>query len=95
MLIRKFFRKGDYYRYLAEFSQRKDRERFAELSLNAYKLAYKHALATLHPIHPTRLGLALNFAVFYHGRPQIHFSLNILTSIFEKMSGKALIEHAI
>ncbi|KAF9462611.1 14-3-3 protein [Collybia nuda] len=58
--------KGDYYRYLAEFSQKKDRDRFADLSLNAYKLAYKHALTTLHPIHPTRLGLALNFAVFYH-----------------------------
>lgn len=35
--------------------------------MNAYKLAYKHALATLEPVHPTRLGLALNFSVFYHG----------------------------
>lgn len=60
-------RKGDYCRYLAEFCQKRDRDRFAELSLNAYKLAYKHALATLHPLHPTRLGLALNFSVFYHG----------------------------
>ncbi|KAJ8523036.1 hypothetical protein ONZ45_g482 [Pleurotus djamor] len=58
--------KGDYYRYLAEFSQRQDRDRYADMSLNAYKLAYKHALATLDPIHPTRLGLALNFSVFYH-----------------------------
>lgn len=61
------YRKGDYYRYLAEFAQKKDRERYGELSLNAYKLAYKHALATLDPVHPTRLGLALNFSVFYHG----------------------------
>ncbi|TFK75943.1 14-3-3 protein [Pluteus cervinus] len=58
--------KGDYYRYLAEFAHKKDRERYAELSLNAYKTAYKHALSTLEPIHPTRLGLALNFSVFYH-----------------------------
>ncbi|KAK2466182.1 hypothetical protein APHAL10511_001824 [Amanita phalloides] len=58
--------KGDYYRYMAEFANERDRERYGDLSLNAYKLAYKHALATLDPIHPTRLGLALNFSVFYH-----------------------------
>ncbi|TFK43564.1 14-3-3 domain-containing protein [Crucibulum laeve] len=58
--------KGDYYRYLAEFAHKRDRERFGDYSLNAYKLAYKHALATLEPLHPTRLGLALNFSVFYH-----------------------------
>jgi len=58
--------KGDYYRYMAEFANERDRERYGDLSLTAYKLAYKHALATLDPIHPTRLGLALNFSVFYH-----------------------------
>ncbi|EGO27907.1 hypothetical protein SERLADRAFT_435677 [Serpula lacrymans var. lacrymans S7.9] len=58
--------KGDYYRYLAEFAQQHDRSHFAELSLSAYKFSYKHALATLDPMHPTRLGLALNFAVYYH-----------------------------
>ena len=35
--------------------------------MNAYKTAYLHALAVLESGHPTRLGLALNFAVFYHG----------------------------
>lgn len=58
--------KGDYYRYLAEFAREQDREKYADLSLSAYKLAYKHALSTLYPLHPTRLGLALNFSVFYH-----------------------------
>jgi len=58
--------KGDYYRYLAEFAQKEDREHFADLSLTAYKKAYRHALSTLEPTHPTRLGLALNFSVFYH-----------------------------
>ncbi|KAJ8086571.1 hypothetical protein PM082_005394 [Marasmius tenuissimus] len=58
--------KGDYYRYLAEFSRPEDFERYAKESLDAYKSAYRHALETLDPIHPTRLGLALNFAVFYH-----------------------------
>lgn len=58
--------KGDYYRYLAEFAQKKDRDRYAEESLLAYKHAYKDATATLEALHPTRLGLALNFSVFFH-----------------------------
>lgn len=58
--------KGDYCRYLAELGQKRERDRYAELSLKAYRSAYTHALTTLHPLHPTRLGLALNFSVFYH-----------------------------
>jgi len=58
--------RGDYYRYLAEFTKHKPDDTFASSSLDAYKFAYKHALSTLDPTHPTRLGLALNFAVFYH-----------------------------
>jgi len=57
--------KGDYCRYLAELGQKKDRDRFANLALKAYKRAYRHALATLHPLHSTKLGLALNFSVFF------------------------------
>ncbi|KAK7470686.1 hypothetical protein VKT23_002108 [Stygiomarasmius scandens] len=64
--------KGDYYRYLSEFAQ-ENHDQYAEESLNAYKYAYKHALATLESVHPTRLGLALNFAVFYH---DVHKSPN-------------------
>jgi 14-3-3 protein epsilon len=51
---------------LTEFAATQDRDRFADLSLNTYKLAYKHALSTLESTHPTRLGLALNFSVYYH-----------------------------
>ncbi|KAH9951733.1 14-3-3-like protein [Amylocystis lapponica] len=58
--------KGDYYRYLAEISRNELHEKYATISLDAYKLAYKHALGTLDPANPTRLGLALNFAVYYH-----------------------------
>jgi len=57
--------KGDYYRYLAEFTQNAARKENAQASLDSYKLAYKFALATLEATHPTRLGLALNFAVYY------------------------------
>lgn len=59
-------RKGDYCRYLAEFSKDKERERYSSMALDAYKAAYKHASITLPPTHPTKLGLALNFAVYYH-----------------------------
>jgi len=58
--------RGDYYRYLAEMSRTQVQEHYAATSLDAYKFAYKHAQNTLDPAHPTRLGLALNFAVYYH-----------------------------
>ncbi|KAL6299714.1 14-3-3-like protein [Sparassis latifolia] len=58
--------KGDYYRYLAEISHQELHEQYSASSLEAYKSAYGHALGTLEPVHPTRLGLALNFAVYYH-----------------------------
>ncbi|KAH9012434.1 14-3-3 domain-containing protein [Lactarius pseudohatsudake] len=57
---------GDYHRYLAEFARRQQRERSALLALEAYKASYKHAFGTLPPWHPTRLGVALNFSVFFH-----------------------------
>lgn len=59
-------RKGDYYRYLAEFDQRETRRDSAEKSLEAYKSACEVAKEHLSPTHPIRLGLALNFSVFYY-----------------------------
>ncbi|CDO71366.1 hypothetical protein BN946_scf184908.g124 [Trametes cinnabarina] len=58
--------RGDYYRYLAELTRLNSKEDLAKASLDAYQFAYKHALATLPATHPTRLGLALNFAVYFH-----------------------------
>ncbi|KAH8105991.1 14-3-3-like protein [Cristinia sonorae] len=58
--------RGDYYRYLAEFSTDEEREQHSQAALESYKSAYKHASVTLSPTHPTKLGLALNFAVYYH-----------------------------
>ncbi|BAM81856.1 14-3-3 protein [Cyanidioschyzon merolae strain 10D] len=57
---------GDYHRYLAEFSSEQDRKISAEKSLEAYRAATDIAMTELAPTHPIRLGLALNFSVFYY-----------------------------
>jgi len=60
---------GDYYRYLAEFASGDARKEASEKSLEAYQNASKTATeppTALAPTHPIRLGLALNFSVFYY-----------------------------
>lgn len=58
--------KGDYHRYLAEFSDEQERKEAANMSLEAYRTATDIATTDLTPTHPIRLGLALNFSVFYY-----------------------------
>lgn len=53
---------GDYYRYLAEFS---DEDEYKQKAEDKYKSALKMA-ENLAATHPTRLGLALNASVCYY-----------------------------
>jgi 14-3-3 protein epsilon len=57
--------KGDYFRYMAEFTHEDKRKEAGENSLKAYAKALEVAEAKLATTHPIRLGLALNFSVFY------------------------------
>ncbi|RTG80068.1 14-3-3 protein beta/theta/zeta, partial [Schistosoma bovis] len=56
---------GDYNRYLAEVASDKTRAEVVQRSLDAYTKATE-AANKLPTTHPIRLGLALNFSVFYY-----------------------------
>ena len=58
--------KGDYHRYLSEFQTEDARQASADAALESYQSASGIAAAELPPTHPIRLGLALNFSVFYY-----------------------------
>ena len=58
--------KGDYYRYLAEVAVGDSRTAVLDDSQKAYQEAFEIAKSKMQPTHPIRLGLALNFSVFYY-----------------------------
>jgi len=67
---------GDYYRYLAEVSAKKEDgsdggegatyERVVSQSEQSYQDAFDIAKEQMQPTHPIRLGLALNYSVFFY-----------------------------
>ena len=57
---------GDYHRYMAEFSTGEARQKAGELAMEGYNKASSIAEQELSPTNPIRLGLALNFSVFYY-----------------------------
>jgi len=56
--------KGDYYRYFAECVEGDRKKAAGEKGHDAYKKATKKA-ESLPTTHPSRLGLALNYSVFF------------------------------
>lgn len=63
-----FFKKmqGDYYRYLAEFEKGEARTEAAANSKSCYEEAFTMAKSELNATHPIRLGLILNYSVYYY-----------------------------
>merc|ERR1711939_804484 len=57
--------KGDYYRYIAEFTDGDKKSGAANCAKGAYDDAMS-AASELAVTHPIRLGLALNFSVFHY-----------------------------
>ncbi|XP_039254708.1 14-3-3 protein gamma-like [Styela clava] len=58
--------KGDYYRYVAEVLDTDEQKTNSDSALGAYEEAYKICKEQMHAAHPIRLGLALNFSVFFY-----------------------------
>ena len=58
--------KGDYFRYLAEVAIADERTKIVQESQEAYQAAFDIAKSEMTPTHPIRLGLALNFSVFFY-----------------------------
>jgi 14-3-3 protein epsilon len=60
---------GDYHRYLAEFKSGVEKKNAASDAEKSYKQAHEIASekdSGLPPTHPIRLGLALNYSVFFY-----------------------------
>ncbi|XP_061731004.1 14-3-3 protein beta/alpha-1-like [Nerophis ophidion] len=58
--------KGDYYRYLSEVASGDSKKETVGHSEEAYHSAFEISKTDMQSTHPIRLGLALNFSVFYY-----------------------------
>jgi 14-3-3 protein epsilon len=64
-----FKMQGDYHRYMSEYLLDKDDDTKGRETINEARMSYKAAMDAanaLSPTNPIRLGLALNFSVFYY-----------------------------
>jgi len=61
-----FKMKGDYHRYIAEYKVDAEKKNASDAAREAYQQAMTIAEQGLAVTHPIRLGLALNFSVFYY-----------------------------
>ena len=80
---------GDYYRYVAESSTQESLAEVKGGALEGYKQAQIHC-DTLSACNPIRLGLALNFSVFYYEvmtdhKMAIEYGERALTEALEKI----------
>ena len=58
--------KGDYYRYISEYTSGEENKKAGDNAHEAYKAATSVAESDLKTTHPIRLGLALNYSVFHY-----------------------------
>lgn len=58
--------KGDYFRYVAEVLDSDTQTKNSDSAKEAYDSAYKICKDYMDPAHPIRLGLALNYSVFFY-----------------------------
>ncbi|XP_060561188.1 14-3-3 protein zeta-like [Ruditapes philippinarum] len=63
---------GDYYRYISEFSRDTANDNVFENAKIAYAHAFELCRENLSPAHPLRLGIILNFSVFYYEILEAH-----------------------
>ena len=56
--------KGDYYRYMAEYSSGEELKKVSEKAQESYERAMEIGEKELKDCNPIKLGLALNFSVF-------------------------------
>lgn len=58
--------KGDYYRYISEYNHGTDKDNIIAKASTSYEEATKVAHSSLETTDPIRLGLALNYSVFFY-----------------------------
>eukprot|EP00922_Rhytidocystis_sp_ex-Travisia-forbesii_P006177 GHVS01008934.1.p1 GENE.GHVS01008934.1~~GHVS01008934.1.p1 ORF type:complete len:254 (+),score=41.46 GHVS01008934.1:481-1242(+) len=81
--------KGDYYRYISEFSGEHNKKDAADKAQESYEAATSIAQKELTSTHPIRLGLALNFSVFYY---EIMSNPELACSMAQKAFDEAISE---